>query len=101
MGHRLLTVALFLIASPPYGWYSYDMRIPLLIVVAAFCLSMAGCNAHMIDARAIAPLMLEVNARHDAYVNTDESLAPVQKSVYLRSSKQLTDLVNAAAGGVQ
>lgn len=62
-------------------------------------LGAVGCSERgTIRAAAIDGVMQPVLDRHDAYVENDDSLAPVQTETYLRSSAQLRGAIDDAMG---
>jgi len=50
-------------------------------------------SSEEVEKQTLAMPLLPVTARHDVYVNSDESLTPLEKRVYLRSSSELRHLV--------
>lgn len=70
--------------------------VPLLALVL-----LAGCTSGMITATAVDTPMRKVAARHDAYINADTKLSPVEKSVYLRDTAELIQILDAAKPATQ
>ena len=66
------------------------------IFLVALILPIVGCDPHMINAEAIESPLRRVIMRHDKYVNGDQGLTPRQKTIYLRSSKLLLEVIDGA-----
>jgi hypothetical protein len=62
---------------------------------------LVGCQGGMITAASVDAPMRKVAARHDAYVNADTKLSPLEKSVYLRDTAELTQSLDAAKPATQ
>ncbi len=66
-----------------------------LIPLILFSSLLIGCQpSQTIDAKAMNGVARPVLDRHDAYVNADTALLPVQKETYLRSSILVRDLLD-------
>lgn len=61
-----------------------------------------GCSppGKTISAEAVEPLILIVSARHDSYVENDATLSVDDQATYLRSTRLLRDMLEAASGRV-
>ena len=66
----------------------------LALVFAASML--ASCQMGMIRADAIDGPVNGITARHDAYVQEDDSLSDEEKSIYLRTSELLRRIITEA-----
>ena len=58
----------------------------LLALLLALFVPLVGCSAKEIHVDAIDVLVEKVSARHDAYVQADQTLAPAVRDDFLRST---------------
>lgn len=71
-----------------------------VLLLGAACLGLSGCglftSAGKIDASVLKDPIEKVAARHDAYVQADESLSEIERRVYLRTTELLQELIREA-----
>lgn len=58
----------------------------LILILATLVLLTGCCGEGYVRVEGIQVPLDKVMSRHDAYVNSDETLAPLQKRIYLRST---------------
>lgn len=60
-------------------------------------LLLAGCASNMISVDAIKGSVEAVSARHDAYVEADDSLSADERSIFLRTTELLRRILEEAS----
>ena len=76
--------------TPERWWARPTVSISATVAV----LFVAGCSANSVRISEISGLINIVSDRHDSYVEADESLSDIERSVYMRSTRLLRELVS-------
>ncbi len=72
-------------------------KIAQLVGLAALSALLVGCcPPQTINANAVSQPLQDVSARHDAYINADESLSETEQSIFLRDTELLNMIVDEA-----
>lgn len=75
-----------------------NRKILMTAALTATSFLVACAPTRQVDAEALSGVVDPVLARHDAYVNADETLTDTAQETYLRSSAQIRAVLNEALG---